>query len=50
MDSGAEESARPWEWGKQFGVESPEGVLNFVNASGGPTHHYGGREVVVVPF
>ena len=47
VDSGAEESVCPWEWGQQFPVKDPARWLDFKNASGGNIAHWGGREVVV---
>ena len=50
VDSGAEESVCPWDWGSQFPVrEGPK--RKFRNASGGIIPHWGSREVVVkTPF
>ena len=51
VDSGAEESVCPWEWGSQFGVRPADRWMAFRNASGGLIDHYGTREVLVVsPF
>ena len=48
VDSGAEESVCPWEWGLQFGTEGVENNMNLKNASGGNIEHYGKRNVKVV--
>ena len=47
IDSAAEESACPWEWGEGFGIqEVEEGKgMKLVNASGGGIQHWGAREV-----
>ena len=51
VDSGAEESVRPWEWGEQFRIEPADRPMLFKNASGGIIEHYGKREVrVMSPF
>ena len=51
VDSGAEESVCPWEWGSQFGTKPASKWMTFKNASGGFIDHYGTREVLVVsPF
>ena len=51
VDSGAEESVCPWEWGSQFPTLPADKWLQFRNASGGFMEHYGKREVEVVsPF
>ena len=49
VDSAAEESVCPAEWGQQFGLEPvpPERRMTFVNASGGHIQHHGSRRVVV---
>ena len=47
VDSGAEESVCPWEWGSQFGLKPADRWLAFRNASGGLIEHYGTREVLV---
>ena len=46
VDSGAEESVCPWEWGSQFPVDTTGGLREFRNASGGQIKHFGSREVV----
>ena len=48
VDSGAEESVCPWEWGSQFPVKDPVRRMSFKDASGGDILHYGSRDVVVV--
>ena len=52
VDSGAEESVCPWEWGeKLFGTTAAESWMTFKNASGGNIPHWGKREIKVVsPF
>ena len=51
VDSGAEESVCPWDWGAQFAVVPAERWMAFRNASGGLINQYGTREVrVVSPF
>ena len=48
VDSGAEESVCPWEWGeKLFGTSEAGSWMTFRNASGGNIPHYGMREVNV---
>ena len=47
VDSAAEESVCPFEWGKRFGLREVEQKLNLVNASGGRIGHYGERKVLV---
>eukprot|EP00973_Karenia_brevis_P095713 12428763-Karenia_brevis.AAC.1 len=48
VDSGAEESVCPWEWGQQFGCRAVGEPLKFRNASGKKIHHLGSRDVEVV--
>ena len=50
IDSGAEESVCPWEWGKHFGMKTPNREMIFRNASGGAMKHYGRREMSVEPI
>ena len=51
VDSGAEESVCPWDWGSQFETKPVDKWMNFKNASGGFIEHYGKRDVhVVSPF
>ena len=51
VDSGAEESVCPWDWGEQFEIKAAEKWMNFRNASGGNIRHYGRRDVLVTsPF
>ena len=47
VDSAAEESVCPWEWGEQFGVSEADKWMKFRNASGGSIEHYGKRDVQV---
>ena len=51
VDSGAEESVCPKDWGSQFGLKQAVHPMRFKNASGGVISHYGEREVLVTaPF
>ena len=51
VDSGAEESVCPKEWGDDFEIVPAERQLNLRNASGGKINHYGCRVVQVTsPF
>ena len=51
VDSGAEESVCPWEWGEQFGIRDADRWLSLVNASGGYINHWGTRNVkMIAPF
>ena len=51
VDSGAEESVCPKDWGEQFGLNAGGPKMRFRNASGGTINHYGHREVIVTaPF
>jgi hypothetical protein len=43
VDSAAEESVCPKEWGKAFGMDTPTKWMQFANASGGKMNHYGER-------
>ena len=45
VDSGAEESVCPWEWGKQFQVSNPKKWMTFRAAGGENIEHFGEREV-----
>jgi hypothetical protein len=48
VDSGAEESVCPWEWGERlFGTKHSREHMQFRNASGGMIPHWGQREVKV---
>ena len=48
VDSGAEESVCPWEWGERlFGTQHSKEHMRFKNASGGTMEHWGMREVKV---
>ena len=49
IDSAAEESVCPKDWGKQFGTTQVEEdkKLKFVSATGGKIGHYGERKVVL---
>ena len=48
VDSGAEESVCPWEWGERlFGTQHSREHMQFRNASGGMIPHWGQREVKV---
>jgi hypothetical protein len=43
IDSAAEESVCPREWGAAFGTKPTDRKLRFINASGGEMGHYGER-------
>ena len=47
VDSGAEESVCPYEWGIQFGMVEADRWMNFVSAGGERMEHYGQRDVFV---
>jgi hypothetical protein len=48
VDSGAEESVCPWDWGERlFGTQQSSEHMSFRNASGGTIQHWGKREVRV---
>ena len=48
VDSGAEESVCPWEWGERlFETQNSREHMQFKNASGGTIPHWGQREVKV---
>ena len=49
IDSAAEESVCPKDWGKQFGTVQvqEDRKLKFVSANGGKIEHYGERKVVL---
>ena len=44
VDSAAEESVCPKNWGQAYKVKEPEKWLKFTNASGGRMGHYGAKE------
>ena len=46
VDSAAEESVCPEEWGEAYKTEVPEKWMKFTNASGGHMGHYGAKEVM----
>jgi hypothetical protein len=49
VDSGAEESVCPWNWGHElFGTRDASQWMTFRNANGGSIEHYGARDVKVV--
>ena len=48
VDSAAEESVCPWEWGSQFQTKPADKWMRFRNASGGFIDHWGKRDVQVV--
>ena len=51
VDSGAEESVCPWEWGGKFAVRQPQHWMNLVGAGGDVIEHYGERAVrMISPF
>ena len=45
VDSGAEESVCPVEWGKEFGTKAAAETMRLVNAGGGTIRHVGSRRV-----
>ena len=49
VDSAAEESVCPKEWGNQFGIRQIDEncKMNFVSANGGKIEHYGERKVIL---
>ena len=47
VDSGAEESVCPWEWGEEFGVNQEGQNMVFRGANGAWINHYGERKVFV---
>ena len=46
VDSAAEESVCPKEWGGAYEIEEPAKWMKFKNASGGKMEHYGAKHVV----
>ena len=51
VDSGAEESVCPVDWGAHFGTNQVSKPMEFKDASGGIIKHYGERRVEVTsPF
>ena len=48
LDSGAEESVCPKDWGSQFGLHKADQWLNFKGANGSKIEHYGQRSVRVL--
>jgi hypothetical protein len=46
VDSAAEESVCPEEWGEAYKTEVPEKWRKFTNASGGHMGHHGAKEVM----
>ena len=50
VDSGAEESVCPWEWGeKLIGTTAAESRMTLKNTSGGNIPDWGKREIKVTP-
>ena len=47
MDSGAEESVCPKDWGSRFRIKEVAEKQRFRAANGNQIHHYGEREVFV---
>ena len=47
VDSAAEESVCPREFGVEFGLSAPEKEIRLVNASGGKIQHFGARRIKV---
>ena len=51
VDSGAEESACPLHWGREFGLDTRGPRIEFTAANGSRIKHYGSRQVdIVSPF
>eukprot|EP00973_Karenia_brevis_P033522 4621872-Karenia_brevis.AAC.1 len=48
VDSGAEESVCPWEWGEQFGCRNSQVPVRLRAANGKLIPHWGSRRVEVV--
>ena len=48
VDSAAEESVCPKDWGKAYSIKEPEKWLKFTNASGGRMGHYGAKDATFV--
>lgn len=48
VDSAAEESVCPQDFGREFGLSKAESQIKLVNASGGKIEHFGGRRIKVV--
>eukprot|EP00973_Karenia_brevis_P033326 4597129-Karenia_brevis.AAC.1 len=48
VDSGAEESVCPWEWGVHVGCKKTVVPMRLRNASGKAMPHWGSRQVPVV--
>eukprot|EP00973_Karenia_brevis_P050669 7037633-Karenia_brevis.AAC.1 len=48
VESGAEESVCPWEWGEHFGCKDAPVPMRLRNASGRTIPHWGSRKVQVV--
>ena len=47
VDSAAEDSVCPHDWGSQYGLQDASEWMHFVNASGGKINRDGQREVLV---
>ena len=47
VDSGAEDSVCPLDWGKQFGLKTNADKITFRAANGTAIQHHGDREVMV---
>ena len=50
VDSGAEESVCPWDWGERFGIDTEGKKYSFRSASGDWIEHWGHRDVLVTSF
>ena len=48
VDSAAEESVSPSDWGEAYPMKKPEKWLKFTNASGGRMGHYGAKETTFI--
>ena len=49
VDSGAEESVCPWEWGESFGTQPADQWMSVRSTMGDSIDHWGKRTVQVVP-
>jgi len=47
VDSAAEESVCPHDWGRQFVLREVKHKMNLVNGCEGKINHYGERQVVM---
>ena len=47
VDSGAEDSVCPWDFGRQFGIMPPSAPMNLYDAQGNIIQHHGTRKIFV---